>query len=293
VSGPDARAIDREEAALAKLAFDAAQKAVFVHAASYSHAVGQRLAIEKKSTSIDLVTAVDRDAEKAVIDVLRASDVPIVAEEGGLVGTPGQGAVWYVDPLDGTTNYAHGHPMFCVSIGLVVDGVPRLGVVWAWALSVVWHGTATRAIRLDTASWKEQPVRVSPVETLSESLLVTGFPVDRRTSDDDNLAPFGAAMKRAHGVLRCGSAAIDLCMVADGTYEAYWERKLRPWDLAAGGAMVLAAGGRLTDPWGRPFRVEPGAVLASNGRVHDELRGVLAPHLPAPPEGTNAGTTCS
>ena len=287
MTAPDARAIDREEAALEKLAFDAAQKAVQVHAASFAHAKGQRLVIEKKSTAIDLVTAVDRDAERAVLDVLRASDVPVVGEEGGLVGTAGKGAVWYVDPLDGTTNYAHGHPMFCVSVGLAIDGVPRLGVVWAWALSVVWRGTNTRATRLHTASSGEHAIGVSPAESLEESLLVTGFPVDRRTSSDDNLAAFGAIMKRAHGVLRCGSAAIDLCMVADGTYEGYWERKLRPWDFAAGAALVLGSGGRVTDPWGRPFRVESGNVLATNGRVHEELRLALAPHLPAaPPELT-------
>jgi myo-inositol-1(or 4)-monophosphatase len=282
VTAPDARTIDREEQALEQLAYEAAKKAVQVHAASYSHARGQRLVIDKKSTSIDLVTAVDRDTEKAVIDVVRASDVPIIGEEGGGTGTAGSGAVWYVDPLDGTTNYAHGHPMFCVSIGLTVDGVPRLGVVWAWALSVVWRGTNTRAVRVDTITGKEQVMSVSPVDTIAESLLVTGFPIDRRTSSDDNLAAHNAMMKRAHGVMRCGSAEIDLCMVADGTYEGYWERKLAPWDLAAGGAFVVAAGGKVTDPWGRPFRVEPGTVLATNGRVHDELQAALSPHLPPP-----------
>jgi myo-inositol-1(or 4)-monophosphatase len=283
VKAPDETTIARDETALLRLAFDAANAAVRVHAASFSHAKGQRLVVQKKASAIDLVTAVDRDAERAVLEVLRASDVPIIAEEGaGAIGLV-PGAVWYVDPLDGTTNYANGHPFFCVSIGLVVDGVPRLGVVWAWALSTVWRGTSSRATRHDTLGRGEHAIEVSPIETLDEVLVATGFPYDRRTSADDNLAAHNAMMKRAQGVMRCGSAAIDLCLVADGTYGGYWERKLKPWDYAAGAAFVVAAGGTITDPWGRPFRVEYGDVLASNGRIHDELRIGLEPHLPPPP----------
>ena len=283
MSAPDAATIDRDEAALLRLAFDAANAAVRVHAASFSHATGKRLIVEKKASVIDLVTTVDREAERAILDVLRQSDVPIIAEEGaGAIGLV-DGPVWYVDPLDGTTNYANGHPFFCVSIGLCIDGVPRLGVVWAWALSTVWRGTNRRATRHDTLGRGEHEIAVSPVDTLSEVLVATGFPYDRRTSSDDNLAAHNALMKRTQGVMRCGSAAIDLCLVADGTYGGYWERKLKPWDFAAAGALVLGAGGTLTDPWGRAFRVEHGHALASNGRIHDELRMTIAPHLPPPP----------
>ncbi|MEO7094359.1 MAG: inositol monophosphatase family protein [Polyangiales bacterium] len=283
MSTPDDAALVRDEAALLRLAFDAATKAVRVHAAGFSHAKGERLVVQKKASAIDLVTAVDRDAERAIVDVLRASDVPIIAEEAaGALGLV-EGPVWYVDPLDGTTNYANGHPFFCVSIGLAVDGIPRLGVVWAWAISTVWRGTRTEATRHDTLGRGEHAIVVSPVDTLGEVLVATGFPYDRRTSSDDNLAAHNALMKRTQGVMRCGSAAIDLCLVADGTYGGYWERKLKPWDYAAGAAFVVAAGGTITDPWGRPFRVEHGDALASNGLVHDELRTALEPHLPPPP----------
>jgi myo-inositol-1(or 4)-monophosphatase len=278
---PTAAAVLRDEAALARLAFDAARRAVTIHGDSFCHHTGRAVSVQRKASAIDLVTEVDRAAEKAILAVLRESDVAVVTEEGSgdaLRGSPE--AVFYVDPLDGTTNYANGHPFFCVSIALVVKGEPRVGVVWAQQLSVVWYGTRERAVRLDTARFEERPLAASRHRQIEAVLLGTGFPYDRRTSSDDNLAAHNALMKRAQGVMRCGSAAIDMCLVADGTYGGYWERKLKPWDLAAGAALVRAAGGRVTDPWGGTFRVESGDVVASNGLVHDELLGVLAPHLP-------------
>ena len=278
---------ERDEEALVTLAYRAAERGVAVLDANFPHVRATRLAVERKASAIDLVTEVDRESERAVVDELRASGIAIVAEEGtgasARAGRTGD-AVWFVDPLDGTTNYAHGHPFFCVSIGLVVAGVPRLGVVWAPRLGLVWFGTARAATRRDLVRNHDKRAAVSPIDSMDDALLTTGFPYDRRTSDDDNAAPFRAMLKQTVGVVRCGSAAIDLCLVADGTYEAFWERKLKAWDLAAGACIVVAGGGRVTDPWGRPFRAEEGAVLASNGRLHEQVRLALAPHLPeAPP----------
>jgi myo-inositol-1(or 4)-monophosphatase len=242
------------------------------------HLTGERVAFDLKGTSIDLVTHVDRASEEAVLAVLARAGIPVVAEEGG--GTGGD-TVFYVDPVDGTTNYAHGHPFCCVSIGLVAQGAPVLGVVHAPMLGVVWSGgPALGATRRDLFRAIERPLRVSANDTLRAALGATGFPIDRHTSSDDNLAAFGAMSKRAQGVLRCGSAALDLALVADGTFDLYWERKLRPWDVAAGAALVLAAGGTVTDPWGGPLVVERGTVAASNGLVHRALLETIAPHQP-------------
>jgi myo-inositol-1(or 4)-monophosphatase len=276
--------LDWEDEALA-IALEAAEAGARVLVDGSRHVRGEAPAVEKKASAIDLVTETDRASEAAVVDVLRrraAGRAAIVAEEGG--GDAGAGRpVFYVDPLDGTTNYAHGHPFCCVSVGLVVAGVARVGVVHAPFLGVVWSGTRTRAVRRDLVRGLERELRVSTIDDVSEALLATGFPYDRRTSGDDNLAPHNAAMKRAQGVMRCGAAAIDLALVADGTYDAFWERKLKPWDLAGAAPLLAAAGGRITDPWGRPFRIEEGVLLASNGRVHDEMVRLLAPNLPTPP----------
>jgi myo-inositol-1(or 4)-monophosphatase len=244
------------------------------------HVTGERVAFDLKGTSIDLVTHVDRASEDAVLAVLKRAGIPVVAEESG--GTPGE-TVFYVDPVDGTTNYAHGHPFSCVSIGLAERGTPVLGVVHAPMLGVIWSGgPSLGATRRDLFRGIERPLRVSPNDALRAALGVTGFPIDRHTSSDDNLAAFGAMSKRAQGILRCGSAAIDLAMVADGTYDLYWERKLKPWDVTAGAALVLAAGGKVTDPWGRALVVEHGTVAATNGLLHDALLEAIAPHQPGP-----------
>jgi myo-inositol-1(or 4)-monophosphatase len=281
-----------DDDALLAIARAAAAKGAEVLDRAFVHRRGVRPEVETKGSAIDLVTAVDRESERVVVDALKSTGIPVVAEEGG--GTPAPtttgpgsevsptGLRWYVDPLDGTTNFAMGHPFHCVAIGLVDGAGPRLGVVYAPQLHLVWSGTTRAATRRDLARGEERPLAVSTFDTIDAVLVGTGFPYDRRTSSDDNLAPHNALMKRAQGVMRCGSAAIDLCLVAEGTYGAFWERKLKPWDLCAGAAFVLAAGGRVSDPWGRPFRVEEGAVLASNGRLHDSMIGALEPHLPAP-----------
>jgi len=273
-----------EVEALLDVARAAAAKGATILDAAFVHRRGVRPTIETKGSAIDLVTDVDRASERAVVDALKSTGIPVIAEEGGgTAAASTSGPRWYVDPLDGTTNFAMGHPFHCVSIGLVDASGPRLGVVHAPQLHLVWSGTTRAATRRDLARDEERPLAVSTFDALDAVLVGTGFPYDRRTSDDDNLAAHRALMKRTQGVMRCGSAAIDLCLVAEGTYGGFWERKLKPWDLAAGAALVVAAGGRVTDPWARTFRAEDGAVLASNGRLHDALVVALGPHLPPPP----------
>jgi myo-inositol-1(or 4)-monophosphatase len=225
-------------------------------------------ATQHKRARIDLVTDFDRDSEALLRERLtRTTPFPVVGEEAG--GTRAQGAhaaTWYVDPIDGTTNFVHGHPFWCVSVGLLAGARPVLGVVLAPSLGVEWTGVAGGKVRRN-----QEECRVSDVARLDDALLATGFPYDRHTSADNNFDAFVAIKKKCQAIRRCGSAAIDLCLVADGTYDGYWEMKLGSWDVAAGTAIVLAAGGRVTDYLGRPADLTKGNVVATNGRIHDQL----------------------
>ena len=249
----------------------------------------KKLLVEHKGP-VDLVTQFDRDSEALVRRRLEeALPFPIVGEESGGAGG---GVAFYVDPIDGTTNFVHGHPFWCVSIGLVADGEPVLGVVVAPSLGLELFGWVAangerRAVRRSAGNALltprgggpcivEQPCAVSSTAALEEALLATGFPYDRRTSPDNNFDAFVAIKKRCQAVRRCGSAALDLCLVADGTYDGYWERKLRPWDVAAGIALVRASGGRVTDGDGGANSIETGHVIATNGAIHDALLRELA-----------------
>jgi myo-inositol-1(or 4)-monophosphatase len=225
---------------------------------------------------IDLVTQFDLDSEALLRERLASSGLPVVGEEsGGERARDPNVPTWYVDPIDGTTNFVHGHPFWCVSVGLVLGGRPLLGAIVAPSLGVEWTGAVgERALRAG------EGCQVSDVTRIDDALLATGFPYDRHTSEDNNFDAFVAIKKRCQAVRRCGSAALDLCLVADGTYDGYWEKKVKPWDVAAGSAIVLAAGGRVTNYLAEPMEVTQGDVVATNGRVHDalltELRVVTA-----------------
>lgn len=250
--------------ALLPVALEAARAAAsFVETGWRSHP-----AADHKRARVDLVTRFDRESEALLRGALtRSTPFPVVGEEeGGQRAAGAHAATWYVDPLDGTTNFVHGHPFWCVSVGLLAGAEPVLGVVVAPSLGVEWTGIAGRPAARNGA-----PCRVSDVAALDDALLATGFPYDRRTSPDNNFDAFVTIKKKCQAVRRCGSAAIDLCLVADGTYDGYWEKKLGAWDVAAGSAIVLAAGGRLSDYEGAPVDVTRGVVVATNGRVHDEL----------------------
>ena len=225
--------------------------------------------------AIDLVTQADMDAEALILDVLRQTfpDHHVLAEERGENHVVSD-FTWLVDPLDGTTNFAHGYPQFAVSIALQYKNSTVLGVVYDVMRDELYTARQGRGADIDGHS-----ARVSDTPDLAHSLLVTGFPYDRQTNPDNNLDRFGAFTLRAQGVLRLGSAALDLCAVAAGRLDGYWESGLKPWDTAAGVLIVAEAGGRVSDWRGRSFRPESGQIIASNERLYAEMLALLSRHL--------------
>ena len=224
-----------------------------------------------KGAPTNLVTEMDARAEQLVSDRLRAAfpDDAMLGEEGGT--RPGtSGRRWIVDPLDGTTNYAHGLPMFAVSIALEVAGAVMLGVVYDPTRDELFVAERGRGAWLG-----DRRLRVSSAATLNESLLSTGFPYDVRDREDNNLREFAAFTVRAQGVRRMGSAVIYLAYVAAGRTDGYWELRIGPWDVAAGALLVEEAGGRVTNLTGGPVDLDRPAVVASNGRIHEEMLQVL------------------
>lgn len=224
-----------------------------------------------KKGAIDLVTEYDLENERLIRDRLSRA-LPhhrIVGEEADAQGEGDY--VWYVDPIDGTTNFAHGHPFFCVSIGLFHRNTPLVGVVVAPALNLTWTAHTGGG-----ASRNRADCRVSETDTLADALTATGFAYDRWSATDDNLAEHDRFVKTTRGVRRCGAAALDLAMTADGTYDVYWEQALKPWDVAAGFVLVSESGGVLTDYVGEPTHPGGGQIVASNGRVHAETLLTIA-----------------
>jgi myo-inositol-1(or 4)-monophosphatase len=222
---------------------------------------------------VDLVTEADRRSEAAVVARLRSRfpQHAIVAEEGGKSEGPAASRYcWHVDPLDGTTNFAHGYPCFAVSIGLLEDGEPLAGAV----LDPVRQELFT-ALRGEGAYLNQKRIRVSPVERLAKGLLATGFPSQKRTQNP-NIHYYWEYTLRSHGVRRDGSAALDLCAVACGRFDGFWEFGLKSWDTAAGILLVREAGGTVTDFAGRPYHPGDAEMLASNGHIHNEMREVAA-----------------
>lgn len=231
----------------------------------------QRPAEIKYKGPIDLVTSVDRDSERCIVDILRRNFPrhSILAEEQTELAGEQKGYRWIVDPLDGTTNFAHGYPHFCVSIALEVDGDVLLGLVYDPIKRECF-----RAVKGQPATLNGAAIRVSDVNELDKSLLATGFPYDRREKADEYLAFFKAFMTRSQGIRRNGSAALDLCYVACGRVDGFWEFKLRPWDIAAGALIVVQAGGRLSDFSGNPFSIWGNETLATNAAIHEETVAV-------------------
>jgi len=220
---------------------------------------------------IDIVTEADKASETLLIATIQKHypSHAIISEETGGVDQPSPYR-WIIDPLDGTTNYSHRYPVFCVSIALELDGHIILGVIYNPMLDELFIAEKGKGAFLNG-----QKIAVSKTTDLSKCLLATGFPYDVRHNPNNNLNYFAAMIMRAQAVRRPGSAALDLAYVAAGRFDGFWELKLNPWDTAAGWLLVAEAGGIVTDLFGAPYRLDTPHILASNGFIHGNMVSVL------------------
>jgi myo-inositol-1(or 4)-monophosphatase len=250
-----------------EVAVDAATRA---GALLRAHLGGTRQ-VSYKGSPINLVTEMDRRSEALIVEAIQRHfpGHGILAEECGAIGGAGSHR-WIVDPLDGTTNYAHGMPIYCVSIALEIGGRVALGVVYDPHRDECFVAERGQGATLNGA-----PLRVSATATLDESLLSTGYQYDIRSSTRNNLAEHAALLLRSHSVREIGSAVLNLACVAAGRLEAFWELSLGAWDVAAGALLVEEAGGRVTSASGGPLDLAAPSILASNGIIHDEILKVL------------------
>ncbi len=235
---------------------------------------GRASQVRHKEASIDLVTEYDLRSEQLLADAIRDAfpEDAILAEEGGSEGQ-GEGC-WWIDPLDGTTNFAHGLPIFAICMTYARSGRPALGVVHDPMRQETFYAEAGGGAWLDG-----QRLHVSQTRSLDESLLVTGFPYDIRTNPDNNLDHFAALALRSRGVRRLGAAALDLAYVAAGRFDGYWELRLWPWDWGAGILLVSEAGGRVSRmDGGQDIFAQPTSLLATNGHIHEAMLEALNPN---------------
>lgn len=235
------------------------------------------VATSLKSSRIDIVTEADRESEAFIVAELlaRFPDHHIVGEEGGGQGAPAAGAAyhWFVDPIDGTVNFASKLPHFCISIALATaDREPLLGLVFDPTRNELFAAVQGRGATLNGA-----PIRVTETAELIDAVVTSGFPYDKHTNPDNNEREWGAFLKRIRGERRLGSAALDFCYVGAGRLDGYWEKDLKPYDVMAGMLIAREAGGRVTDYAGgaHPQREDRGRYVASNGRLHDAMLAVL------------------
>lgn len=247
---------------------DIATEAAQAAGAVLQHYWGNLEQVEEKGRPGDLVTEADKAAEATVLKVLQrhVPDHEILTEESGTLGNKQSQYCWAIDPLDGTTNYAHQYPWFAVSIGLLRDGIPVVGVVFNPLQQELFQAAKGLGATLN-----RRPIRVSGIADLSRSLLVTGFAYDRHQTTDNNYAEFCHLTQLTQGVRRSGSAALDLAAVACGRLDGYWERGLSLWDIAAGIVLVEEAGGQVTAYDQTPVVLSSGRILASNGLIHQSL----------------------
>lgn len=233
--------------------------------------VGTKIDVSHKG-AINIVTDVDIASERLIREAI-ATHYPrhqVLAEEGGLAESLSEYR-WVIDPLDGTTNYAHGYPVFCVSIALEYQGETILGVVYDPMREELFA-----AERGGGATLNHRPIHVSSTDSLMQSMLSTGFPYDIRTSTLTNLDHWANFAMNAQALRRDGAAAIDLCYVACGRFDGFWELNLSPWDMAAGALIVTEAGGRVTDFSGGDFSIYKPEIIANNGLIHNRMVEVIA-----------------
>jgi myo-inositol-1(or 4)-monophosphatase len=236
-----------------------------------------RVHAPEKKGRIDLVTEHDRRSEALLIERIRERfpDHAIVAEESGLHagGARAGGPRWYCDPLDGTTNFAHNYPFFCVSLGVEVGGVLAAAAVYDPVRDEMFAAAAGEGATLN-----DEPIHVSAIAPLEDALLVTGFPYDVREHPERHVPLFQEFLLRAQGVRRDGSAALNLCYVAMGRFDGMWEGALSPWDIAAGALLVREAGGVITGYAGEPLRLDGRRIVTANPALHARLLEVVALH---------------
>jgi myo-inositol-1(or 4)-monophosphatase len=229
---------------------------------------------------INIVTPCDLEAEQLIVDMLHAAypEDDIIAEEDRTSDwTIFPSNCWIVDPLDGTTNFAHGFPHFCVSIAYQTAGEVSLGVVYAPVLDEIYYATRAGGAFLDQVK-----INVSGISTLKDSVVASGFPYDLEDAKCDNLREWSALTRRIRSPRCVGAAALDLCYVACGRLDAHWELDLDVWDIAAGSLIVAEAGGRVTDAQGNPFNLQRRSILASNPELHGQILAVLADPVSEP-----------
>ena len=236
--------------------------------------IGRDVQVSKKGP-IDVVTQVDVEIETMCRETIaeRFPTHRVLAEE--LPNEPPDSGAssahcWIFDPIDGTVNYVHGLPIFCASLALEIEGQIEVGAVYDPTRQELFVAECGAGARMNG-----MPISVTSATDMVDAMLCTGFPYDVHQTVDEVVGLFGAFVGRAQAVRRLGSAAIDLCYVAAGRLDGFWEQRLHPWDIAAGALIVEEAGGRVTDLRGRPFGARTGEVLASNGHLHDQMLGVI------------------
>jgi len=225
----------------------------------------------RKKAAAEIVTEADTESEKMILSTLLAEfpDHAVLSEECGLI-TGASEYQWIVDPLDGTINFAHQIPIFSISIALAVRDTIVLGIILDPVNDELYSAVSGQGAQLNG-----EPIQVSATRTMAESLLVTGFPYNVQEIFESVMVRYGSCLKASQGMRRLGSAALDLCYVACGRFEGFWEQRLKPWDSAAGALMVAEAGGQVTTFSDRPYTVEHAEILATNGLIHKEMLGLL------------------
>lgn len=235
---------------------------------------GTNFSVEFKTNESNIVTEIDKKSERMIMDFIRKNypGHSILAEESGEYERDSE-YQWVVDPIDGTTNFAHGLPIFSVSIGVRKNEEIIYGVIYDVMRDIVYS-----AEKGSGAFYNGNPLKVSKEDNLAESLLVTGFPYDIKTNPDKSIEKFNAFLLNSRAVRRLGSAAIDLCYVAQGIFEGFWEVHLQPWDMCAGILLVEEAGGSVTNFNNDPVNIYSKQILATNGKVHKDMLGILNMH---------------
>lgn len=253
---------------LLEVACEAARSAGKLLMASYGKLKNSQISTKSKN---DFVTEIDKNSEKLILSKIRGNfpNHGILAEEGG--SCQGDGTLWIIDPLDGTSNYIHQFPMFSVSIGVLQKGRLAAGVIYD-----PLHDEMFTAKKNQGAYLNNKKIRVTAIKKLADGLMATGIPFRARDRFDEYLKSFEKISMGSVGLRRGGSAAIDLAYVACGRFDGFWEINLSPWDIAAGALIIEEAGGKVTDMWGNPDYLKSGDILASNGLIHKELSRITS-----------------